>query len=171
MIEITKQLLSNQYEAALCTLQSCVVNCPDSLWQTKVVRYPVSQVVFHTLFFADYYLEAQEGEIEKQPFHQDHKEWFADYEQLEYREPTSTYEKEDILRYLAHCREKAVRVVASEDEQTLKGPTGFTRRDFSRAELHVYNVRHIQHHAAQIIMRLRLESDVDIGWFGSGWMQ
>jgi hypothetical protein len=43
------------------------------------------------------------------------------------------------------------------------------RRHLPRAELHVYNIRHIQHHSAQLIMRLRLDCDVDVPWISSGW--
>ena len=43
-----------------------------------------------------------------------------------------------------------------------------SRRYFTRAELHLYNIRHIQHHAAQLILRLRLDTDVDIPWVGRG---
>ncbi|MBC7855863.1 MAG: hypothetical protein IAF94_20740 [Pirellulaceae bacterium] len=34
------------------------------------------------------------------------------------------------------------------------------------ARLHV---RHIQHHAAQFILRLRLDTEVEIPWIGAGW--
>jgi hypothetical protein len=53
----------------------------------------------------------------------------------------------------------------------LAGPSGFRRRKCSRAELHVYNVRHIQHHAAQLILRLRLDTDVDVPWVGQAWIE
>jgi len=44
----------------------------------------------------------------------------------------------------------------------------FTGRNSPRAELHVYNIRRIQHHAAQLNLRLRLDTNVDIPWIGSG---
>ena len=39
----------------------------------------------------------------------------------------------------------------------------------SRTELHVYNIRHLQHHAAQMILRLRLDHAIDFPWHKSGW--
>jgi len=39
----------------------------------------------------------------------------------------------------------------------LAGQSGFHRRKCSGAELHVYNIRHVQHHAAQLSLRLRLD--------------
>jgi len=38
----------------------------------------------------------------------------------------------------------------------------------SRAELHIYNIRHIQHYAAQLSLRLRLDTEVDIPWVSHG---
>jgi len=40
---------------------------------------------------------------------------------------------------------------------------------FPRVEVHIYNVRHIQHHAAQLILRLRRDHKQGIPWFKSGW--
>ena len=40
-----------------------------------------------------------------------------------------------------------------------------------RAELHVYSIRHIQHHAAQLSLRLRLDAGVAIPWIGVGWRE
>jgi hypothetical protein len=48
---------------------------------------------------------------------------------------------------------------------------GFARRTFSRAELYAYNTRHIQHHAAQLSLRLRIDAGVDIPWIGLGWRE
>ena len=68
---------------------------------------------------------------------------------------------------MRHCRKKAADVIASETADSLRGDSGFDRRDFCRAELHVYNIRHIQHHSAQLILRLRTQAGVDIPWFAS----
>lgn len=169
MFETLRSLLHHQYEAALCTLNVCVERCPEALWNAPVAHYPFSQVVFHTLFFADVYLETDETSFRNQPFHLENAAFFADYEQLEDREPVSVYDRPSIRRYVQHCREKVGRVLKDETKETLAGPCGFARRNFSRAELHVYNIRHIQHHGAQLILRLRLDSKVDIPWVGSGW--
>ena len=39
----------------------------------------------------------------------------------------------------------------------------------TRAEVHIHNIRHIQHHAAQLILRLRRDYGQDMPWFKSGW--
>jgi len=171
MLDTLKKLLANQYEAALCTLNTCIEKCPDSHWDMRIGIYPFSQVAFHTLFFADYYLEPNETSFRDQAFHRENAEFFGDYEQLEWREPVCVYDRPSLQKYVQHVRHKAVQTIASETADSLSAKADFERRDFSRAELHVYSTRHLQHHAAQLILRLRIESDVDIPWFGSGWKE
>jgi len=169
MFATLKQLITNQYEAAFCTLGLCVDRCPESAWDSPVANLKFCQVAFHTLFFADYYLGRNAESLRAQPFHLDNAEFFRDYEELQPRRQELLYDRPSIKKYLEHCREKASTVVAGETEKALGGPCGFEPKTFSRAELHVYNIRHIQHHAAQLSLRLRIDSGIDIPWVGSGW--
>lgn len=169
MHDTFKQLLENQYEASFCTVAYCAERCPDSHWNARIAKYPFSQVIFHTLFFADYYLGEGEDSFTQQPFHRENGALFSDYEQLKDQEPHSVYSREQIQLYSNFCRNKAAVTIRQETEATLCAATRFARRKFSRAELHVYNIRHIQHHAAQLILRLRIDANVDIPWIGSGW--
>jgi len=169
MLDTFKELIANQFEATLCTLDTCIERCPENAWDDKIGQYPFNQVAFHTLFFTDYYLGRDAEALRGQPFHRDNPEFFGDYEQLEYREPVTLYDRASIKKYMRHCRQKASDVIASETADSLSGPAGFPRRDFSRAELYVLTIRHIQHHAAQLSLRLRIDADVEIPWVGSGW--
>ncbi|GAA4445345.1 hypothetical protein [Novipirellula rosea] len=166
-----RQLIANQYEASLCTLMHCAEECPDSHWNVLVARYPFSQVIFHTLFFADYYLGNDAESFRLQTFHTENRDLFSDYEQLKDQEPKSVYSREQIEMYGKFCRDKASATIAEEAEQTLCSEACFARRNFSRAELHVYNIRHIQHHAPQLILRLRIDTKVDIPWIDNGWRE
>jgi hypothetical protein len=171
MLDLFKQLTTHQYTASLCTLGMCVDRCPEEIWQAKVARFPFSQTVFHTLFYTDLYLSESIDAQRLQPYHVEHAEWFADYEQLENREPTTLYERTDIQRYLLHCRRRAEEVMTTESAESLAAIAGFSWRQIPRAELHVYNIRHIQHHAAQLILKLRLEAGLHFPWVGSGWRE
>ena len=55
----------------------------------------------------------------------------------------------------------------AETEGSLGGPSGFARRAFSRLEMHLYNLRHIQHHTGQLSAFLR-RAGVDTRWVGAG---
>lgn len=169
MLEIFRTAIAKQYEAALYTLDLCIDNCPDATWNARVGNNPFCQVAFHALFFADYYLGENADAFRLQPFHAANPEIFRDYEQLEDREPVELYERGAVQRYLGHCRAKAATTIASETVESLAAKAGFTRRNHSRAELHLCNIRHLQHHAAQLSLRLRIDAGVGIAWCGSGW--
>jgi len=168
MVELVKELITNQYQAALSTMAYCIEHCPEETWNRPVANWPFYESVFHTLFYTDYYLELAPDSISSQLFHQAHPELFGDYEQLRPIDPTIVYTREQLEMYVDFCLVKAARVMASETEESLSAPAQFPRKDFSRAELHIYNIRHIQHHAAQLVLRLRLDTDVNVPWFRSG---
>lgn len=171
MSKLLNDILAHQYEASLCMLHLAVEGCPQALWNAPLARLQFCQAAFHVVFFADVYLQARDDvdAIKTQPFHLAHKAEFRDYEELEDREQILTYEKVFVLEYLQFARRKAQETTIRETAEMLAGPSGFRRRTCSRAELHIYNIRHIQHHAAQLILRLRLDTKVDVPWVGHAW--
>lgn len=121
---------------------------------------PFSQVVFHPVY-ADFYLGRDSVPFKEQPFHVKNRSVFADYEEMEDRLPVHVYEKPFCLEYLSHCRMKLKATIEAETEASLAGSSGIDFRKISRAELHVYNMRHIQHHAAQLGLRIQLATGED----------
>lgn len=171
MIDTYRQLIINQFEAALSTLNACVERCPEAAWQAPVASMTFDQVAFHTLFYTDMYLGRSADGFRGQPFHVNNPDIFRDYEELQPRAQVLHYEKPQIRAYLRHCRDKVREVIAAETAESLAARADFPRREFSRAELHVYSIRHIQHHAACLNLRLRLDFEEDLPWFGSGWRE
>jgi hypothetical protein len=121
------------------------------------------------LFYTDFYLGPDEDSFRRQPFHRENEHIFRDYEELEDRPQKLLYDRPAIKTYLEYCRMKAGDVVSRETADSLAASCGFPRRNMSRAELYVYNIRHIQHHAAQLSLRLRLVFGENISWVESGW--
>lgn len=168
-LESYKNLIIGQYEAALCTIATIVNQVPDEIWSGKVANYGFDQSLFHTLFYTDVYLSKNEHLVADQKFHKQHADVFEGYEEFESSPPTKRYSIEFIKQYLDFCVEKSRTAVNAETEKSLAGEAEFSWHTISRGEIHPYNLRHIQHHAAQLIMRLRLDSDINIGWQKSGW--
>lgn len=88
--------------------------------------------------------------------------------------PEELWEEAETLEYLAICHEKLQATLSAETETTLQAPAGFARRKFSRGELYIYNLRHVQHHTGQLSARLRqlipsYQSGDVLPWVGSGW--
>ena len=78
------------------------------------------------------------------------------------------------LEYVPICLEKIRTTIASETETTLQQPSGFSWLPFTRGELHLYNLRHVQHHTGQLSAQLRrldpnCASREMLRWVRTGW--
>jgi len=162
-------VLDNQFGAALGSLKYCIENCPDDGWQQAQGDYPFSQVVFHTLFYADFYLSESLEAFKAQDFHLRNETLFTDYEELSDRLPVNLYSKAQCLSYLHHCAERCFLVFSGNDDDDLSGRP-LTRPELGTGlELHLYSIRHIQHHTAQLALRLQFLTGKEMPWFFSGW--
>ncbi len=150
-------------------LSACIDRCPEHAWNAPVFNLKFSQVVFHTLFYADMYLGPDLKAFRGQAFHQENKAFFSDYEELEDRPPVKLYEKPPVKKYLEYCRSKAESVIDSETVETLNASSGFAHLPFPRMESHIHNIRHIYHHAAQLSLQLRANHDINTPWCKTGW--
>jgi uncharacterized damage-inducible protein DinB len=168
MIDYLRPVLTAQYEAALSMLRMCIAACPDDRWEEKIANGTFRWVAYHTLFFTDYYLASEAGFV------------MRDLNQIggDEREdrPAPGLERAQALEYLTLCREHAHTSLARETDDSLRGESGFSWHKISRSELHVYNIRHIQHHAGQLSAHLRRVGVVashskDVRWVGSGWRE
>ncbi len=169
MLQTLKEVFANQLHAALCTLSECIDRCPDAAWTSKIVNLDFSQVAFHTLIYLDYYLGDGDETFRQQPFHIENQGRFGDYEEFDDRAPVTLYQRPFIQSYVAHCRAKISATIATETAESLSTESPFPWLTLPRAEVYIYNTRHVQHHAAQLILRLRRDYQQDMPWFKSGW--
>jgi len=78
--------------------------------------------------------------------------------------PERPYTKDELQAYLEHSRKKCrARIEALTDEQARQRWV-FGSVDLSVAELLLYNMRHVQHHAAQLNLILRQTTDSAPRW-------
>ena len=66
-----------------------------------------------------------------------------------------TYTKPELLAYLEHCRQKANQLIKELTSERLNDRWINDYKNFSLLEILFYNVRHIQHHSAQLNLLLR----------------
>lgn len=166
--QAVRSALLGQYRAALETLEQCIGMCDEDTWSAPHPDTAVNQVVFHTLFFADLYLGFGESGFRDQPFHRDNPQLFQDYEDFEDRVQRNFYSREGCRAYLEYCYSKVNTTLEGEDAAVLSGDCGFPYRKLTRIELHIYNIRHIQHHAAQLGLRNQLHGGDPLRWVGKG---
>jgi hypothetical protein len=140
----TKKIIWSQFGAAIDMLENAIAACPDNIWGNRIDYHEFWYITFHTLFYLDFYLsDSDKGFTPPAPFTLD---------ELDERGllPDRIYAKQELLNYLAHGREKCrIRIVSLTEEQASK-KCGFDWLDLSNGEVLLYNMRHVQHHAAQL---------------------
>ena len=167
MIDYVRSVLAAQFEAGLCMLHQCVEQCQPQFWEGQIASISCRQVAYHTLFFVDLYLSPSAEAFSLRELHA---------KGGDEREPRYSrgLDQDETLAYVGLCRQKAAQALAAETEQTLAGPSGFSWYPVSRGELHLINIRHIQHHTGQLDAYLRrcdplLADRSALRWVGSGW--
>jgi DinB superfamily len=155
-----RAMLWGQFGAAIDMLENAIHACPDALWRDRS-RFPEYwYVTYHTLFFLDYYLSpSAETFAPPPPFTMSEMDPSGVL-------PDRVYEKRELLDYLEHGRTKCRTVIAALTDASLHEPCGFMRRDLTVVELHVYSLRHVQHHTAQLNLILRQVIDDAPRWVG-----
>lgn len=161
--------LASQFHGALSMLSECLAKCPADHWDAKIAHYSFWQVAYHTLCFVDCYLARSDAEWAPRqdptaPGGGLHPKGRAE---LDEEFPSRRFEKDELLRYVEICRDLVDEALGRETEQTLEGPSGFPHLPFSRFELHLYNLRHVQHHTGQLTASLR-RVGVETKWCKAG---
>ncbi len=145
-----KRIVQSQFDASLAMLEECIRACPASKWKSTIGKYAFWHVAYHTLYCTDLYTARTEAEwTVHKTYHPGGK---ADVED-EY--PTQVMSQETLLAYCAYVRRKVRASLKSETARSLRGPAGFSWLNFTRAELPLYNMRHVQHHTGQLSAFLR----------------
>ena len=172
MTEHLKAILTGQFQASLSMLNQCVRLCPPEHWEGMIANRTFRTIAYHTLFFVDFYLTPREGDFALRHLHHRGGNELVD------GAPLIGLPKDDTVGYVEICRAKLLETMASETAASLAGPSGFSSwfrgLAISRGELHLYNIRHVQHHTGQMSAYLRrvdaaLKDTTALRWVRTGW--
>ena len=169
MITMIRSAVARQYGAALALMRGCVMRADSAAWLGAVGKFPFWHVAYHTLYYADLYLSPDESAFRPQPFHLDGynflgpQPWAPDMRVAADR----PYDQDMLTAYVDAIRAKAKSAVDGETESSLGGPSGFGWLEFTRFELHLYNLRHLQHHGGQLAAVLRSQGGDGVDWIPS----
>jgi DinB superfamily len=166
MDDFWKTVLWQQFGAAIDMLENAMRACPDELWSNTgekpawigkgVVGF--WYLVYHTLFWLDFYLsESEQGFVPPAPFTLDELDPAGLL-------PERPYTKDELQRYLDHGREKCRAVIEALTDEKARAPRRLSSGEVNGAELLLYNMRHVQHHVAQLNLLLRQTVDSAPAW-------
>jgi hypothetical protein len=152
-----RTIIWQQFGAAIDDLDNGLCACPDELWRDRLWEDPAKQnfflpefwyIVYHTLFWLDLYLTgAEEGFAPPPPFTLIEQD---DDGPL----PERPYTKDELRTYLKACRQRCQATIEGLTEEAAQRRCQFPWGEVSFAELLLYNMRHVQGHAAQLNLRL-----------------
>jgi hypothetical protein len=158
MHQALKNAIGQQFGAAIAMLENAMVACPDQLWGDRSRKPEFWYVAFHALFYLDLYLSpSDKGFAPPPPFTLD---------EMDERGllPDRVYAREELLAYLRHGRDKCAATIAALSDDQLERRSGFSWLDISVVEVHLYNIRHIQHHVGQLNLMLAQISGAAPRW-------
>lgn len=139
-----KQSLWKQFGACIDMLENAITMCPDNFWNTDEKFWYTS---YHCLFYLDYYLTADPSAyVSPRPFSNS---------EFEGKLPERIYSKAELLAYLQASRAKCRNLIQGFTVETAKTRWVNPYRNFSMFEMLLYNMRHVQHHTAQLNKLLR----------------
>jgi DinB superfamily len=153
-----KTIIWQQFGAAIDMLENALRACPEEVWSDRSQRPEFWYVCYHTLFWLDlYFSDSVEGFAPPPPFTLDEMEPAGVL-------PERVYSRDELQNYLEHGREKCRATIAAMTDEQSRQRCAFEWVDVSNAELLLYNMRHVQHHAAQLNLMLRQTIDSAPGW-------
>lgn len=158
--------IKNQYYAALEMLKVAVEKCPASRWNDPESAKKFWQVTYHTLFYTHLYLSDSEQNFRPWAKHREQNQLLGrtpwpPHEPAKIGEP---YSKKEIYEYIQFCQKQIEERVSA---LNLEAESGFDWLPFDKLELQFYNIRHIQHHAAELIEWLGATENIEIDWVGT----
>jgi len=169
-IDQMQKILKSQYHAALAMLRETIERCPDDVWLSEQHKNSFWQVAYHALFFTHVYLQPNEAAFRYWE-HSQKDVQNADAFAIE-SDPNSNlpllpkpYTKAEVLAYWNFCDQMVDRAVDALD--LLSPESGFRWYKESKLEHQFINLRHIEHHTAQLADRLRSSNGIAIRWVGS----
>jgi hypothetical protein len=157
---VWKEGVWRQFGAAIDMLENAIHACPEPLWSDRKRRPEFWYTAYHTVFYLDFYLApAEAGFAPPPPFTLSELD-------PDGAMPDRVHGKPEVLDYLAYGRERCRRRIRDLGEAEAAARCGFERRHMSVFELLLYNLRHVQHHTAQLNLLLRQQVDAAPGWVG-----
>jgi hypothetical protein len=157
----------SQYLASLAMLKSAIELCPESLWLASNYRNRYWHIAYHTLFYTHLYVNASEADFTAWARYRPECRALGSRPDVpaEERAIPEPYSQAELLEYQQICCEEVTDKVP---KLKFDAGSGFYWLPFSRLELHLYNLRHIQHHTGQLADRLRTACDIGVPWVRSG---
>lgn len=160
MLLAVKHALWKQFAAAIDMLHRAISLFPDDNWYTDKSFF---YMAYHCTVFLDYYLTIPPDGFKAVLSYTLTSPEHIPQEAIDDVIPDRIYSKKEMMDYVQACREKCHQVIAGLAEEQLNSPwinkademAASSTMHFSVLDILLYNLRHVQHHTAQLNLLLR----------------
>ena len=165
MEKLFKEILWNQFGASIDMLINVISSSPEGYFVSNKRFY---YIAYHSAIFLDYYLT-----ISRKDFTQILPFTFTEpadrpKEAIDDIVPDKIYSKEELVEFIKLSRAKCKSLIDSLTTETLnerfKEGDAPNDMDYPILEIILYNMRHTQHHAAQLNLYIRQDFDQHMEW-------
>lgn len=165
-----QSILKSQYHASLAMLRDAIEQCPDEVWLNQAHTNAFWQIAYHVLFYTHLYLHDDEASFRPWAQHQRHVQYPSGVPGRQDVDPSlprlpDPYSKAQVLELWNICDASVDEAVDRIDVN--REDSGFWWYKMSKLEHQLVNIRHIQHHTAQLMDRLRASANLGIRWVGA----
>ncbi len=153
-MDVLKESLWKQFGASIDMVKNAITLWPQDYWETDKRFF---YMAYHVLVFLDYYLTIPAGNISSPLAFTLTEPENIPVEAIDDIIPDRIYTKQELLAYLQASRERCHQLIAGLTPEKLEERWIEIESDknLSVLELFLYNMRHVQHHAAQLNLLLR----------------
>lgn len=159
-------ILASQYRASLGMLRQTVETVPENYWTTGEYSNPNWQIAYHVLWATKFYLGANpesytpfDNAIEGAESLGGSHDWENPEEGIKVE---GYHTKKELLAFIDLLESNLQAAILA---LPLHDNSGFEWYPYTRLELHINNIRHIQHHTGQLIERLKAEKISGFPWW------
>lgn len=139
--------LRRQYGAMTQMIRNAIEACPDDLWEADDEPPSFAHLVYHTIFFLDFYI----GDSPEQVKAFTHQDFAADRDPDLSKPPSKLFGKEELLAYLDRAEEKSLDIIENLDAEDFARRCAFDWKEVETVlELLINNLRHLCHHVGQL---------------------
>ncbi len=164
MLPKLKECLWKNFAASIDMLKNAIEMCPDELWlNNKKFFY----MAYHCAVFTDYYLTIPPTNFFPPLAYTLTESADIPEDAIDDVVPNKIYSRAELTEYIATVRQKCRKVIVNLTEETMDKSwiagnedvdlslSGMDALKYSTLEILFYNMRHVQHHAAQLNLMLR----------------
>ena len=169
-VRILKEASIRQLFATLDMTSDIIEKCPESYWNQKISGHVIWQLIYHPLFYVDFY----SNDLDKSIMHP--AEDYRPSDIFTENRPNSSLTdpgvviptKNQLKKFIGFLKTKTKELIMNATEEDLQQISSFEWLGMTKLECVLYYSRHLMEHVGQVSGYLRKDHGIVIKWKGVG---